>query len=119
MATTSVLVHDTSIDQYAYGYQHNNGEIPYNELIDSALSVNKDREDSDAEPIEPMAFLAEWHELALKKWDEPSEFTIEAIEDLSEITRVDDHHYHVKMEQGRIWSIVAYRKGTPFMTVTF
>lgn len=119
MANTSILVHDLASGQWAYGYQHNTEEIPYTELIDSALSVNKEIEAGEMESIEPVMFLAEWHDLALKRWNDPSEYAIASIDSLRELANEDDRHYSVEMEDGMIQRIGAYRRGNMFMKVDF
>lgn len=117
MANTSILVHDLASGQWAYGYQHNTEEIPYTELIDSALSVNKEIEAGEMESIEPVMFLAEWHDLALKQWNDPSEYATAGIDSLMELAKEDDRHYSVKMMDGKIRRIGVYSRGEIFMKV--
>lgn len=118
-SNSSIIVSDETRGLYAYGYQHNNGELTYHDLMDSALSANKDWDGSEKTSVTPMEFLAEWHKLALKKWDKPSELTAEAIEDLSEIARSDAFHYDVDMDRGFIDSITCYSYGERIFEVHF
>jgi len=117
-SNSSIIVSDQTRNLYAYGYQHNNGELTFTDLMESALSVNKDW-DGTATALTPVEFLAEWHKLALQKWDNPSDLTVDTIEDLSEMARSDDFHFDVEMDRGYIDSITCYSFGSQQYEVLF
>lgn len=116
---SSIIVLDETRNLYASGYQHGNGELTYHELMESAMATNKDWDGENTKIITPTEFLAEWHDLALKNWDSPSSFTVEAIKNLSEIAESDEFHYEVQMDRGFIDSITAYEKGVQVFEVLF
>lgn len=118
-SSSSIIVSDQTRNLYTYGYQHNNGELTFTDLMDSALMANADWDGANSSSLTPMEFLAEWHKLALKKWENPSEFTIDAIEELSEIARSDDFHFEVEMDRGYIDSITCHSHGTQLFEVLF
>jgi hypothetical protein len=117
-SNSSIIVSDQTRKLYAYGYQHNTGNLTFNDLVESALSVNKDW-DGTAKALSPVEFLAEWHKLALQKWENPTELTVEAIEDLSEMARSDDFHFEIEMDRGYIDSMTCYSQGVQQYEVLF
>lgn len=116
---SSIIVKDQENGLYAYGYQHNNGSLTYQELIESALSINDEWDGSTEKNLTPVEFLAEWHTLSLQKWQNPSDVTIEAIKNLSEISVSDDFHYVVEMDKGYIDSISCFKSDVPVMEIQF
>lgn len=118
-SNSSIIVSDEVRGLYAYGYQHNNGEVTYQDLMDSAISANKDWNGHEGTPLTPEMFLAEWHKLALKKWENPSELTVEAIENLAVMAKEDAFHFDVDMDRGYIDTITCYSYGEQVFSVQF
>lgn len=106
MHNSSIFVSDPNQNLYALGYRHGGEAVTAIEIIESALSANKDNE-----VLTPREFLAEWHRLNLNSWDNPSGFTVQAIEHLDDIADRDSHHFEVELHEGRVVSVRGVEAG--------
>lgn len=114
MYNSSVIAIDHTRNLYAMGYRHGGEAVTALEIIDSSLVVKEDNQ-----KVTPMEFLAEWHRLNLTSWDNPSETTREAFEKLDDMAEVDEFHYEVILDDGRVKTITGFEKGSKIFYLEF